>query len=261
MVSRQGAGVVRVCRDCGEPVRCSACFGPVVVRAGVPACAVCGAGAVCGNCGSVRFGVDRGGTERLADWAARVAPVPVERVDAGEHARPPGPGRVVVGTAAAVKDFGPLRVPLVAILDPDRARRRAGLGAGEQALATWMEAASWAGPRAEGGRVLAHTGEPGDPAIQALVRWDPWHFHRVERLRRQEAGFPPGFPVFRIAGGPTLPQEIAALRPVNLLTSSAEGETVSLVTVRPESVPRLRERLVALAQEGTVTRVEAEPHL
>jgi primosomal protein N' (replication factor Y) len=261
MLSRQGFGVVRVCRSCGEPVRCTTCSGPVAVKAGVPACTVCGATASCGNCGSTRFGVERGGTERLAEWAGRVSGLPVERVETGEDARPPRTGRVMVGTAAAVKDFGPLRVPLVGILDPDRARRRAGLGAAEQALATWMEAAAWAGSRADPGRVLAHTGEPGDPAIQALVRWDPWHFHRAERRRRRDAGFPPGFPVFRIAGGPTLPEELAALRPVNLLTSSAEGETVSLVTVRPQSVPRLRERLVALAQEGTVTRVEAEPHL
>jgi primosomal protein N' len=166
-----------------------------------------------------------------------------------------------VGTAAAVKDFGPRRIPLVAVLDPDRARRRAGLGAPEQALATWMEASAWAGPRDGGGRVLVQTAEPADAAIQALIRWDPWHFHRAERRRRTDAGFPPGFPVFRVTGSPALADALGALDPVALLTSTAEGQTVCLVTLRPNGVSRFRERVIDWAQEGTVTRVEAEPQL
>lgn len=261
MVSRHGYGVVRVCRDCGHPVRCARCGGPVTVQAGVPVCVVCSATATCSNCGSTRFGVERGGTERLEEWAAGLTGLPVTRVDAGEEATPPAPGRVVVGTAAAVKDFGPRRVPLVAVLDPDRARRRAGLGAPEQALATWMEASAWAGPRDGGGRVLVQTGEPSDAAIQALIRWDPWHFHRAERGRRTDAGFPPGFPVFRVTGSPALADALGALEPVTLLTSAAEGQTVCLVTLRPNGVSRFRERVIEWAQQGTVARVEAEPQL
>jgi primosomal protein N' len=205
--------------------------------------------------------VERGGTERLEEWAAGLTGLPVSRVDAGEQATPPAPGRVVVGTAAAVKDFGSLRIPLVAVLDPDRARRRAGLGAPEQALATWMEASAWAGSREEGGRVLVQTAEPADAAIQALIRWDPWHFHRAERRRRTDAGFPLGFPVFRVTGSPALADALAALEPVTLLTSAADGKTVCLVTLRPNAVSRFRERVIEFAQEGTVSRVEAEPQL
>jgi primosomal protein N' (replication factor Y) len=261
MVSRHGYGMVRVCRDCGQPVRCARCDGPVTVRSGVSVCVVCSAPASCSNCGSMRFGVERGGTERLEEWAGGLTGLPVSRVDSGEDATPPEPGRVVVGTAAAVKDFGPRRIPLVAVLDPDRARRRAGLGAPEQALATWMEASAWAGPRDGGGRVLVQTAEPADAAIQALIRWDPWHFHRAERRRRTEAGFPPGFPVFRVTGSPALAEALGALDPVALLTSTAEGQTVCLVTLRPNGVSRFRERVIDWAQEGTVTRVEAEPQL
>jgi primosomal protein N' (replication factor Y) len=261
MLSRHGYGVVRVCRDCGQPVRCAACGGPVTVREGRSACAVCGGEAVCATCGSTRFGTDRGGAERVAEWASGVTRLPITRVESADAAVPPGSGKVIVGTAAAVKDFGPRRVALVAVLDPDRARRRAGLGAPEQALATWMEAASWAGPRDRGGRVLLHTADPADPAIQALIRWDPWHFHRAERARREEAGFPPGFPVFRVAGSPDLPGGLAALRPVALLSSSVDGQAVCLVTLRPDAVHRFRERVVAWVGEGTVSRVEAEPQL
>jgi primosomal protein N' (replication factor Y) (superfamily II helicase) len=261
LISRQGYGLARVCRSCGEPVRCAACGGPVTVRHGAPVCTVCGADAACANCGSIRFGVERGGTERLQEWAEQVSHGPVARVDAGPEATPPDRGRTVVGTAAAVKDFGPTHVSLVAILDADRARRRAGLAAPVQALATWMEASVWAAPRGGGGRVLVHTREPGDPAIQALVRWDPSYLHRTERRRREDAGFPPGYPVFRVLGSPDLGPALRELGPVTLLESRSSGQTVCLVTLRPDQVARFRDRVVALANGGVVTRVEAEPQL
>lgn len=261
LVSRRGYGVARICRSCGQPARCAECGGPIVRSGGAATCAVCDAPGRCAECGGTTFGVERGGTERIAEWAARVSALPVSRVDEGAGAVPPGPGRLVVGTAAAVKDFGSVRTSLVAVLDADRARRRAGLGAPEQVLATWFEAAAWAGSRTRGGRVLVHTREPGDPAVQALVRWDPWHFHRAERRRRVEAGFPPNHPVFRVRGTADLAPSLAALEPITLLSSSAGAETVCLITLRPNDLPPFRERMLELAQRGTVTRVEAEPHL
>jgi primosomal protein N' (replication factor Y) (superfamily II helicase) len=262
LVSRHGYGVARACRRCGEPARCARCSGPVVLREGRAECAVCHAEAVCPTCGSERFAIERGGTERLEEWARRVTRLPVTRVEAAGEAVPPEPGRVLVGTAAAVKDFGSTQpIQLVAILDSDRARRREGLSAPDQALATWMEAAAWAGPRGEGRRVLVHTKEPADPAIQALIRWDPEVLHRSERTRREAAGFPPGHPVYRVVGTPPLADALASIRPVHLLTSSIGAETVSLVTVHPEAVPRFRDRIVAWVGEGIVTRVEAEPQL
>ena len=262
LVSRLGYGVARACRSCGEPARCARCAGPVILREGRTVCAVCHVEAVCPTCGSARFAVERAGTERVEEWARRVTRLPVTRVESAGDAIPPLPGRVIVGSAAAVKDFGSTQpVGLVAILDPDRARRREGLSAPDQALATWMEAARWAGPKGHGRRVLVQTREPGDPAIQALIRWDPEVLHRAERARRHAAGFPPGHPVFRVVGTPASAEALASLRPVNLLHSSAAGETVSLITIDPAAVPRFRERVVAWVAEGTVTRVEAEPQL
>lgn len=258
--SRRGYGVARVCKTCGDPALCARCGGSVVRRRGATLCAVCGAPAACANCGGTDFGIERGGTERLQEWASRLAGRSAELVEKGGEAQRPE-GRIVVGTAAAVKDFGPLRLDLVALIDPDRARRRPSLSAPEQALATWMEAAAWAGPRTGTGRVLAQTSEPGDPAIQSLVRWDPEPFHRAERRRRTEAGFPPGFPVFRVLGKDAMPGALSALAPVTLLTSGSGEGTVCLVTVRPDDVARFRRRFVELATEGTLSRVEAEPHL
>jgi primosomal protein N' (replication factor Y) len=261
LISTQGYGIAQVCRQCAEPAKCAACSGMVVIREGSPICAVCGRAVSCSSCGSTSFGIDRGGTERIEEWARHVTTLPVSRVESGATATPPSDGRVIVGTAAAVKDLGPQRVQLVAILDPDRAGRRAGLAAAGQALATWMEAAAWTGPKAEGGRVLVQTRDASEPAIQALVRWDPWHLHRAEARRRAEAGFPIGHPVFRVTGGPDLEQGLAELGPVHLLTTTLGKQTVSLVTLRPEAVPRFRERVLAWAGDGTVGRVEAEPQL
>lgn len=261
LISRRGYGIARVCRACGEPARCAACLGPIAAARGRFACTVCGAEGACEACGGGAFGVERGGAERVAEWAGHATELPIRLVEEGGAAVPPEPGAVVVGTASAVKDFGPRRVDLVAVLDADRARRRAGLRAPEQVLATWMEAAAWAGPRDAGGRVLVQTREPGDPAVQALVRWDPSHFHRRERERRSAAGFPPGYPVFRIRGTDGLPEALEALRPTHLLATSLGEEAVCLVTVRPEELGGLRARILDLVGRGIVSRVEAEPQL
>jgi primosomal protein N' (replication factor Y) len=230
-----------------------------MVERGAPVCAVCGAPGRCRHCGADRFGVERGGAERVAEWAGRIATVAVVAAADGEAV--PGPGRVVVGTASAVKDVGPVSLDLVAILDPDRALSWPGVHAGERAVATWMEAAAWAGPRTGGARVLAQTRRAGQPAVQALVRWDPGPFLRSEAASRDAGGFPAGHPVFRIEGTPAMEASLEEVHPVTLLTTSAEGRTVCLVTVRPGGLAELRDRVLGLVREGVVTRVEAEPQV
>ncbi|MGH2556884.1 MAG: hypothetical protein ACRDHO_14375, partial [Actinomycetota bacterium] len=91
IVSRRGYGVARLCRVCGEPAACALCRGPIVVEKRKPACRVCGAAGVCGNCGADSFAVERGGTERVAEWAQRTAPVPVHLEAPGEEPSA-GPG-------------------------------------------------------------------------------------------------------------------------------------------------------------------------
>jgi primosomal protein N' (replication factor Y) len=187
-------------------------------------------------------------------------------------------GHLVVGTAAAVKDAGPQDVEVVAILDPDRGLRRPGIHAGEQAVATWMEAAAWAAPareEASGGatsgrhprsaarRVLTQTRHAGHPALQALIRWEPMPFLLSEARARTESGFPPNHPVFRIEGGPQLSD---ALRqrdgaPEAILETTAADRTVCLVAIPPARLAFFRREAMRLAAEGVVIRVEAEPQL
>jgi primosomal protein N' (replication factor Y) len=160
-----------------------------------------------------------------------------------------------------VKDLGPNRLDLVAILDPDRALARPGIHAGEQALATWMEAAAWAGPKSGGGRVLVQTRRPGHPAVQALVRWEPVPFLLSEAARREEAGFPPGHAVFRIAGGAALDALLRAAGAETVLATAVDELTVCLAAVHPGRGAEFRREVLRLAVEGTVDRVEAEPQL
>jgi primosomal protein N' (replication factor Y) (superfamily II helicase) len=253
-----GYGVARVCRACGEPAACADCGGVLRSQVGAVRCAVCGANGTCANCGAADFGIARGGAERVEEWARAVARVPVRRTGPGDHPGSPGAHEVRVGGVEAVKDFGPLGLELVAILDADQAGRRPGLAARERALATWMEVAAWARPS---GRVIVQTRHPGDPAVQSLVSGNPDRFHRSELPRRADAGFPAGWPVFRVTGDDRLAKELAALEPRTLLSSSGEGQTVCLVALDPGTIRTFSRTIRTLAGGGVVTRVEAEPHL
>jgi len=165
---------------------------------------------------------------------------------------------VVVGGVDAIKDFGPVGVDLVAILNADASLRRPGVSSRERALTAWFEAASWA--RIDG-RVIVHTAHPNDAAVQALVTGRPARFHRDEAARRAEAGFPLGAPVFRIVGTAGLGDAIAALSTRSQLVSTAGGATVCLVALDRETLPAFAAAMRRLTQAGVVTRVEAEPHL
>lgn len=253
-----GYGVARVCRACGEPAACAACGGMLRAEEGSVRCAVCGAAGRCASCGASDFGLARGGAERVEEWARRATSVPVARIGSEDRPRPPAEAEVLVGGVEAVKDFGPVGLDLVGILDADLAARRPGLSAVERALASWFEAAAWARPN---GRVIVQTRSPNDPAVQALVTGRPERFHRAEIARRAQAGFPVGAAVFRVHGTAELEDELRSLEPVTLLVSGLGEQTVCLLALEPGRVAAFGRAARALAERGVVTRVEAEPHL
>ena len=200
----------------------------------------------------------RGGAERVEQWARGVATVPVSRLGPSDRPRPPGDAEVVVGGIDAVKDFGPLGLDLVGILNADASLRRAGVAARERTLSAWAEVAAWAGPS---GRVIIQTNKPNDAAVQSLVAGKPDRFARTEKQRLADAGFPVGAPVFRVVGTASLEDEIAALPHRTLLVSALEEQTVCLVALDPGDVAVFGAAIRRLAERGVVTRVEAEPHL
>ena len=246
-----GYGIARVCRACGEPAACSACGGPLRLESGVVRCSVCRTQGRCASCGASDFGVARGGAERVAEWAARTASVRVVRGAPIEDG-------VAVGGPESIRDLGPLHLDLVGIMDADLAARRPGLAARERALAVWMDTAAWAD---SGGRVIVQSRRPADPAVQALVTGNPERLYRSEVPRREQAGFPPGCPVFRVTGTAELDHELTGLPLLSSLATGTKGERICLVTVRPGDVREFGRAMRRLAETGVVTRVEAEPHL
>jgi primosomal protein N' (replication factor Y) (superfamily II helicase) len=253
-----GYGVARVCRACGEPASCAACGGVLRSQEALVRCTVCGSPGRCAGCGASNFGIARGGAERVEEWARNVSPVTVDRIGPGDRPRPPGDEEVLVGGVEAVKEFGPMGLDLVGILDADLASRQPGLSAQERALATWFDAAAWARPI---GRVIVQTRRPNDPAVQALVTGRPQRFYRSEIPRRDEAGFPVGGPVFRVTGTTELEDELRALPHRTLLVSDLGDETVCLLALDPGRAGEFGRAARILAERGLVTRVEAEPHL
>ncbi|MGZ4109237.1 MAG: primosomal protein N' family DNA-binding protein [Actinomycetota bacterium] len=255
-----GAGIARVCRNCGEPASCSACGGTLRAEGGVVRCVVCGAEGRCAFCGSTRFGIAPGGAERVEAWASRLTRGAVRRVGDGTPPHPVGEAEIVVGGVEAVKEFGPeaLGLDVVAVLDADLAARRPGLSARERALATWMEVASWASPS---GRVIVQTRSSNDAAVQALVTGNPARFHRAELTRRADAGFPPAAAVFRVAGSAALATAIETFPHRTLLVTGLGDETLCLLALDAGDVPAFGRAMRDLAGRGVVTRVEAEPHL
>ena len=250
-----GYGIAQVCRSCGAPAACAECGGMLRAEEGSVRCVVCEAPGRCAACGAARFGIRRGGAERVEEWASALAPVRVRR-----PARPRAPGarEILVGGPEMVRDLGPLDLDLVGILDADLADRRPGIGAREQALATWMEAVGWARPH---GRAIVQASRASDPLVQAVVRGNPDRFHADEAGRRRDAGFPVGAPVFRVAGTGDLAARLAGLAPITLITSSLGDAVHCLVSLDPADVGAFGTLARELAGTGILTRVEAEPHL
>ena len=257
-----GYGIAAVCRSCGEPAACAACAGLLRMEEGVVRCMVCEAPGQCARCGARRFGIRRGGAERVQEWAARATEAHVHRLEAEEGPRLPSEGEILVGGPDDVRDLGPGGLDLVGILDADLAERRPGLAVRERALTTWMEAVAWAYPS---GRAVVQASRAGDPAVQALVRGKPDRFHADEARRRAEAGFPVGSAVFRVVGTADLQGALADLEasasPTTSLLTSLGDQTVCLLALDPARVPAFGRAVRALAVRDVVTRVEAEPHL
>lgn len=254
----RGYGVARVCRACGEPAACASCLGTLRLERGEIRCIVCDAPGRCASCGGTDFGVVRRGAERVEEWARSVASIPVSLLGWEDVARPTLDPEVLVGGLEALKDLGPQALDLVGILNADASLHRPGVDARERALVAWFEAAAWA---RRDGHVIVQTNAPNDPAIQALVSGRPDRFHRAEALRRAEAGFPAGSPVFRVRGGQGLECELRALSPRTLLVSAGEGAAICLVVLDPGGLESFGAAMRRLAVRGVVTRVEAEPHL
>jgi len=176
------------------------------------------------------------GETRTAEELGRAFAGSVVRTSGGDRVLatvPPEPA-IVVATPGAepVVEGG---YAAVVLLDTWLVLGLAHLRAEEEALRRWANAVALVRP---GGRALV-VGDPGHPAVQALVRWDPAGFAAREAGQRREAHLPPASRLATISGEPgavddaltllTAPAGFEVLGPV------PHGDGESRVVVR---VPR-----------------------
>jgi primosomal protein N' (replication factor Y) len=139
------------------------------------------------------------GDARTAEELGRAFPNIRVRTSSGETvlAKVGTKSQIVVATPGAepVAEQG---YAAVALLDTWLPLSRIDLRAEEEALRRWLNAAALVRP---GGRVIA-VGDPGYPALQALIRWDPAGFARRESAARAEAHLPPASRLATITGAP-----------------------------------------------------------
>lgn len=231
------------CERCRTPARCDACQGPLALTGPTtpPACRWCGVVAeawACKECGHRGLRAPVLGDARTAEELGRAFPGVTVRTSSGDQvlatvgAKP----QIVVATPGAepVADGG---YAAVVLLDTWLLLARTDLRADEEALRRWANAAALARP---GGRVVP-VGDPGHPALQALVRWDPGGFAARETTERSEAHLPPVSRLATITGEPGAVDDaltlLAAPESAEVLGPVDVGEGECRVVVR---VPRAR---------------------
>lgn len=263
---RAGYAVRLACDRCRTPARCTACTGPLRLTSPTepPSCRWCATPAPawsCGVCGGVGLRAPVLGDARTADELGRTfAPVPV-LTSSGDHVRAEvdEAPRIVVATPGA-EPVARGGYAVVVLLDTWWALGRDSLRAGEEAVRRWANAVGLVRP---GGRALA-VGDPAEPALQALVRWDPGGYAAREADERRAAHLPPAARWATIAGTPgavddvrallDLPEGAEQLGPVPL----GEGDEERLVLRVPRAQgARLAEALLETQRVRSARKLEA----
>ncbi len=219
---RSGYATTLACDRCRTPARCGVCHGPLALTSATsaPSCRWCGTVAeswACGECGGRGLRAPVVGEARTAEELGRAFPGAVVRMSAGDRVLTSvdGAPAIVVATPGAepVAEQG---YTAVLLLDTWLMLRVNHLRAEEEALRRWSNAVGLLRP---GGRALA-VGDPGDPTLQALVRWDHAGFAEREAESRREAHLPPASRLATISG------DLGAVDDVLTLLDRPEGTEV-----------------------------------
>jgi primosomal protein N' (replication factor Y) (superfamily II helicase) len=221
-VPRRGYLAAVACERCHTPARCS-CGGPAELPGpGAPLrCAWCGSAIPrsCRRCGLQGLRALVTGARRTAEELGRAFPgVPVLTSGGSEVLdRVGGDPAVVVATPGGepVAEGGYAGAIL---LDGWAMLGLASLRAAEEALRRWMNAAALVRSAARGGTVVV-VADAAQPAVQALIRWDPATFAERELAERAELRFPP---VARMASVSGPAPAVASLLAATALPPGAE---------------------------------------
>jgi primosomal protein N' (replication factor Y) len=238
---RHGYATALTCDRCRTAARCPVCSGPLEQRAAhePPSCRWCGTGQpawACRECGGRGLRAPVLGDRRTAEEIGRAFPKVPVRTSAGDRVldRVPASPGIVVATPGAepVAEGG---YACVVLLDTWLMLTRTDLRTAEESLRRWLGAAALARRGTDGGRVVA-VGEPSDPTLQALLRWDPAGFAAREMAERQSAHLPPASRLATVSGEPE-----AVASALDLLRLPPAAEVLGPVPVRADEP---RERVV-----------------
>jgi primosomal protein N' (replication factor Y) (superfamily II helicase) len=271
-VPRRGYLAAVACERCHSAARCD-CGGPAELP-GPQAplrCGWCGSaiGRSCRRCGHQ-------GLRALVTGARRTAEE-LGRAFAGVPVLTSGGSQVLdqVGSDPAVVVATPGAEPVVrggyagaVLLDGWAMLGLASLRAAEEALRRWMNAAALVRPAADGGSVVV-VADGAQPAVQALIRWDPATYADRELAERAELRFPPAARMAAVSGpeqavaalleAATLPQHAELLGPLPAADGRAAAGTGPEMTRYLVRAPRSEGSALALAlRAGQAVRSAAK---
>ncbi len=193
---RLGYVTALACDTCRTPARCRTCSGPLHLPAPhlPPACRWCGAVELdhtCAVCGGRGLRAPVLGDRRTAEELGRAFPgVPVRRSSGDRVLAEVDATKAIVVATPGAEPVAAGGYAAVVLMDTWLMLARPDLRTGEESVRRWFNAASLARPAGDGGRVVA-VGEPSEPTLQALVRWDPAGFAQREAEERRTAHLPP----------------------------------------------------------------------
>lgn len=202
-VPRRGYLAAVACERCHTPARCD-CGGPAELPGPLAPlrCGWCGSAIArsCRRCGHEGLRALVTGARRTAEELGRAfAGVPVLSSGGTQVLdRVGGDPAVVVATPGAepVADGG---YAAAVLLDGWAMLGLASLRAAEEALRRWMNAGALVRPAGHGGSIVV-VADSSQPAVQALIRWDPGTFADRELAERAELRFPPAARMASVSG-------------------------------------------------------------
>jgi primosomal protein N' (replication factor Y) len=216
-VPRRGYLAAVACERCHTAARCD-CGGPAELPGPlVPLrCGWCGSAIArsCRRCGHQGLRALVTGARRTAEELGRAfGGVPVLSSGGSQVLdRVGGDPAVVVATPGAepAADGG---YAAAVLLDGWAMLGLASLRAAEEALRRWMNAAALVRPAGQGGSVVV-VADAAQPAVQALIRWDPATFADRELAERAELRFPPAARMASVSGPAAAVASLLAATPL-----------------------------------------------
>jgi primosomal protein N' (replication factor Y) len=213
-VPRRGYLTAVACERCHARARC-ACGGPAELPGpGMPLrCGWCGSaiGRGCRGCGHPGLRAVVTGARRTAEELGRaLGPAPVRTSGGSAVLDEVGPEPAVVVATPGAEPAAQGGYSAAILLDGWAMLGLPSLRASEEALRRWMNAAALVRPASRGGSVVVVAGSE-QPAVQALVRWDPATFAARELAEREELRLPPATRMASVTGTPEAVESLLAV--------------------------------------------------